>query len=89
MTGIGLILAIGVPIVVGTFAAVFGYWVSKTASRKRLEQSEQEAARVLAAAQEQAAALRREAEAANRQEWERERLKFESETAATRRELAR
>jgi len=84
-----LILAIGLPVVLGICAFLVGHRVSRLTSRRKMAESKREADAILARAREEASELSRKAKAEWQEGWEKERLKFESETAATRRELER
>lgn len=84
-----LVLAIAVPVVLGICGLAVGYRVGRFVARRRVGESEKQAGQLLEKARQQADELRRRAEAECQEGRERERLKFESETVATRRELER
>ncbi len=89
MSTLGWILTIGVPIVLGTCAFLVGYRASILSLRSKREQAEKEAEALLARVRQEAEELRRKTTQECREERDRERMRFESETAATRRELER
>lgn len=89
MNTLGWILTIGVPVASGICAFLVGYRASRLSIRSKAAKSEKEAEALLALARQEAAELLKKTEQECKDERERERLKFESETAATRRELER
>lgn len=88
-----LATAVVVPVAFGILGLFVGRQLSRIACRRREALSESKAGEILARAQREAEEIKARKEAESRTEvashWERERLKFESETSATRRELER
>ncbi len=83
------IIIIGVPVVLGICGFLAGYGLSKRVARRRMEQGQAQADNLLRIARQDAEEFRGKAKAECKEKWDKERLKFESETAATRRELER
>jgi len=83
-----------VPAIAGFLVlGVAGFWVgfvvSRRAARQLVSGAEQERERTVRLAQEEADRAREKSEAAAKIEWGHEKLKFETQTATTRRELER
>ena len=76
-------------IVLGGTGFLVGRRLSRTAMSRKAEASRAEAEEVLKKAREEADRISADSEARRKEEWDKERLKFETETAATRRELER
>ena len=76
-------------LVLGVAGFWVGFMVSRRAARQLVSGAEQERERTVKQAQEEAIRAREKSEAAAKIEWEREKLKFETQTATTRRELER
>uniref|UniRef100_A0A7C4GAT2 Ribonuclease Y n=1 Tax=candidate division WOR-3 bacterium TaxID=2052148 RepID=A0A7C4GAT2_UNCW3 len=77
------------PLVLGGVGFWVGFVLSRRAVRSLLAASRQQADGVLAAAEAEAQRLRERAEAERKEEWYREKVRFEAQTAAARRELER
>ncbi|MEO0080049.1 MAG: ribonuclease Y [candidate division WOR-3 bacterium] len=84
-----IVLAIALPVALGFGGFWVGLFISRRAARQLIAASEKAAGEIMANARQEAERLREKAEADVKAEWERERLKFEAQTTATRRELER
>ena len=84
-----LIAAIGLPLALGIIGFLVGYRISRRVARGEVEISRERANDILARAREESEKNLAKAQEDGKRDWERERIKFESETAATRRELER
>jgi ribonuclease Y len=82
-------LAIGVPVVLGIAGFVFGYVLSRWVARQMVAAGRQQAEAFTTAAREEAGRLREKSDRETKEEWDREKVKFEAQTAATRREMER
>jgi ribonuclease Y len=80
---------IGVFLVAGGLGLLAGFFVTRRAASRLVSTGEKERARILEEARVESDRLRGKAEAELKAEWEKERLKFETQTATTRRELER
>lgn len=83
------VLAIGLPVVLGFLGLVAGYLLSRWMCRQMVATSREQAEALIADARQEATRLRERAEQEAREEWYKEKVKFEAQTAATRRELER
>ena len=83
------LLAIVIFIVVAVLGFLVGSLASRRATRRFVVSSQGERERILAEAQSEVDRLRSKSEAELKAEWEKERLKFETQTATTRREVER
>lgn len=84
-----VVVAIGIPVVLGIAGFCIGFFSSRATFRRFVAAQKSEADRIVGAARQEADEIRRRAEAEAKEAWERERVKFEAQTAATRRELER
>ncbi len=83
-------LAIGIPVVLGVVIGfAVGFLLNRRVSQRIIAQRTAEADDILAAARKEAEEIRNRATAEAKELWERERVKFEAQTAAARRELER
>ncbi|HDR00201.1 MAG TPA: ribonuclease Y [candidate division WOR-3 bacterium] len=76
-------------VALGAAGFVVGRWLSLLIASRRMEERRREADTLLEKARDEAGRMVEEAEKARYMEIEQERVRFESETAATRRELER
>ena len=83
------ILATVVLLVLGAGGFGIGFLVSRRAARKLLAGAHEERERLLAQSKEESERRRQKSEAELKDEWYKEKLRFESQTAASRRELER
>ncbi len=83
------VAAIGLPVVLGICGFLVGYQFSRLAARREVATSRERAEEILARARQEAEEHKEKAAAEREHKLEKEKLKFESETAATRRELER
>lgn len=86
---LNIVFAIGIPMVLGVIGFLIGFLISRAAGRRLISARENDAAAIIAQAHRQAEEIRQRAEGEAREVWERERVKFEAQTSATRRELER
>ncbi len=89
MNGVSLLVAVPIFVVVAALGMVIGILGSRRMMQRSLAAGEAERKRLLAEAQAEVDRMRAKAEAELKAEWEKERLKFETQTAAARRELDR
>lgn len=84
-----IIIAIVATVVLG----IIGFWVGLVASRRTFRRflalREADGAAIIAEAKKRAEEIQRQGEIRAKEDWDRERVKFEAQTAATRRELER
>jgi len=83
------ILAIVAFLALGAGGFAIGFYVSRRAARRLVNGAREEKDRVLVQAKEEADRARQKSESELKEEWYKEKIKFESQTAATRRELER
>ncbi len=84
------VITIGIPVVLGVIVGfAVGFLLNRRVSRRILAQREAETQTLLADARKEAEEIRNRAAVEAKETWERERVKFEAQTAATRRELER
>ncbi|MGB9742745.1 MAG: ribonuclease Y [bacterium] len=84
-----IIVTIVSAVVLGIAGFLLGLKISRRAARKFITAREADGAAIIAEAKKRAEEIQRQGEIRAKEEWERERVKFEAQTAATRRELER
>jgi len=84
-----IVLAIAVPVALGLGGFGVGLLISRRAARQLIAASEATAQQIVAHATQEANRLKEQAEQEVKAEWEKERVRFDAQTAATRRELER
>jgi ribonuclease Y len=84
-----LVFTVGLPIVLSVVGLVVGYLLSRWLCRQMVATSRAQAESLIADARQEASRLRERTEQETREEWYKEKVKFEAQTAATRRELER
>jgi len=83
------IAAIASAVVFGIIGYLVGNYVSRRFARKFIAARETDGAAIIAEAKKRAEEIQRQGEIRAKEEWDRERVKFEAQTAAVRRELER
>lgn len=82
-----------IPIAAAVVLGIIGFWVgisaSRRAARKFLADREADGAAIIAEAKKRAEEIQRQGEIRAKEDWDRERVKFEAQTSAARRELER
>lgn len=86
---IGKFLMFGLPVVLGVVGFLIGYLLSRWVSRQLVTAARRRAETMIAEATQESTRMRERSELTTREEWSRERVRFEAETAAARRELER
>ncbi len=81
--------AVGILVLLGGAGLLAGFLAGRRTARGLLTQVQAERERLLAEAREQIEQQRKRSESELKEEWYREKLRFDSQTAATRRELER
>jgi ribonuclease Y len=81
-----LLLSVGLPVLLGAAGLVFGYLLSRWMCRQMVATSRQQAEALVADARQETSRLREKSEQETKEEWYKEKVKFEAQTAATRRE---
>ncbi|MEO0077577.1 MAG: Rnase Y domain-containing protein, partial [candidate division WOR-3 bacterium] len=81
--------AVGILVLLGGAGLLAGFLAGRRTARSLLTQVQAERERLLAEAREQIEQQRKRSESELKEEWYREKLRFDSQTAATRRELER
>jgi len=84
-----IVLAIAVPVALGLGGFGVGLLISRRTARQLIAASEATAQQIVAHATQEANRLKEQAEQEVKAEWEKERVQFDAQTAATRRELER
>jgi ribonuclease Y len=84
-----IIIAIAVAVVLGVVGFFLGLSASRRAARKFIAAREADGAAIIAEAKKRAEEIQRQGEIRAKEDWDRERVKFEAQTAAARRELER
>ncbi|MBM3323624.1 ribonuclease Y [candidate division WOR-3 bacterium] len=82
-------LAVGLLILLGGVGLLVGFLAGRRTARGLLNRAQAERERLLDSARELTEQQRKRSEAELKEEWYREKLRFDSQTAATRRELER
>ncbi|MBM3315232.1 ribonuclease Y [candidate division WOR-3 bacterium] len=82
-------MSIGLPVLLGIVGLVVGYLLSRWMCRQLVAASRQQAEALVADARHEAGRMRERSEQETKEEWDQEKVKFEAQTAATRRELER
>jgi ribonuclease Y len=83
------IVVIGVPVALGFAGFLIGRRLSRLAVGRQVEEKKHEADELVSKARAEAEDMLKKAEAERREALDKERIRFDSETAATRRELER
>ncbi|MCL6465457.1 MAG: ribonuclease Y [candidate division WOR-3 bacterium] len=86
---LNIVWTIGVFLLLGAIGFWIGFLISRATARRFLAARESDAAAIIAQAHRQAEEIRQRAEVEAKESWERERVRFEAQTQATRRELER